>query len=518
MRHLVRLAVAVLALALPTAATSAGSTTLNLNMQSRLDSLDPARADLTFSWGLEYATCVKLINYPDVPSIAGSTPQLEAATTYRVSGDGLTYTFVVPDGKYVFSDGEPVNAASFVRAFTRSLDPAIGPIARDFTHEIAGADAYASGSASSISGISVIGAQLRIQLTRPAPDLLSRLAIPFFCAVPASTPSALSDTIPSAGPYYVSSADLNGLTVLKPNPFYTGKRPRHWSEIDVHAFQNGATTESQLVAGTADWAFDGLPIDDYGPFAAAHPGQLFVNPSLTTLYFILRASRPLMSDPNMRKAFNLAIDRNALSQSAGAFSSSPTDQVIPPGVPGFRDDTIFPFGGDLATARALAAPHAGQSAVVLSCNTLACQNRAAVEQAALQQLGLTVTVWQAGSRGDQITIEHDPSAPFDVSAEGWTADYPDPRDFVDELLHTGSLQNVSGFSDPAFDARMDATSVLSGQARYDAYARIDEDVMRQDAPIAPYGNANNRDAFSSRIGCQTFSPPFGMDVVALCLK
>lgn len=515
MRLLARLVLAVLALALPAAASSA---TLNLNMQGRLDSLDPARADLTFSWGLEYATCAKLVNYPDAASIAGSTPQLEAAATYRVSSDGLAYTFVVPDGKYVFSDGEPVSATSFVRAFTRSLDPALGALARDFTHEIAGADAYASGAASSISGISVIGAQLRLTLTRPAPDLLPRLAMPFFCAVPASTPSALSDTIPSAGPYYVSSADLNGLTVLKPNPFYTGKRPQRWAEIHVRAFQDGTTTESQLVNGTVDWALDGLPIGDYGSFAAAHPGQLFVNPSLTTLYYVLRSSRPLMADVNMRRAFNLAIDRNALSQAAGAFSSTPTDQIIPPGVPGFRDDAIFPFGGDLAAARALAAPHAGQTAVVLSCPTPGCQNKAAIATTALQQLGLNPVVWQAASRLDQIAIEANPSSPFDVSPEGWTADYPDPRDFLNQLLHTGSAQNFSGFSDPAFDARMDAAAALSGQARYDAYAQLEEDLLRQDAPIAPYGSGNSRDAFSARIGCQTYSPPFGMDIVALCLK
>jgi oligopeptide transport system substrate-binding protein len=316
----------------------------------------------------------------------------------------------------------------------------------------------------------------------------------------------------------VSSADLNGLTVLKPNPFYTGKRPRHWSEIDVRAFQDAATTEAQLASGTADWAMDGLPIADYASFAAAHPGRLFVNPSLTTLYFVLRSSRPLMADVNMRRAFNLALDRNATNQTAGAFSSTPTDQIVPPGMPGFRDAAVFPLGGDLTTAQGLAAPHAGQTAVVLSCPTLACQNRTAIATTALQQLGLNVVVWQAASRGAQIAIEHDPSAAFDVSPEGWTADYPDPRDFLDVLLHTGSTQNLSGFSDPAFDARMDAAATLVGQARFDAYAQIDEDIMRQDAPIAPYGSGNNRDAFSARIGCQTFSPPFGMDIVALCLK
>src|SRR5439155_11738174 len=161
MRLLVRLAVVMLALAVP---ASAGAATLRLNMQNNLDSLDPANAFLTSSWGLEYATCLKLANYPDAPAPRGTIPQLEGAASYRISSDGLTYTFVVPDGKYVFSNGEPVSAASFVRAFARSLDPAIDTVARNYVHEIAGADAYAAGSASSISGITVRGAQLSIAL------------------------------------------------------------------------------------------------------------------------------------------------------------------------------------------------------------------------------------------------------------------------------------------------------------------------------------------------------------------
>ena len=51
------------------------------------------------------------------------------------------------------------------------------------------------------------GDTLTLRLSRPAPDLLARLAMPFFCAVPAGTPILRRgvDTIPSAGPYYVAS-------------------------------------------------------------------------------------------------------------------------------------------------------------------------------------------------------------------------------------------------------------------------------------------------------------------------
>jgi hypothetical protein len=42
--------------------------------------------------------------------------------------------------------------------------------------------------------------------------------------------------------------------------------------------------------------------------------------------------------------------------------------------------------------------------------------------------------------------------------------------------------------------------------------------MQIAAPMAPFGTINARDFFSERMGCQTFSPPFGMDIAALCLR
>ena len=45
-----------------------------------------------------------------------------------------------------------------------------------------------SGKAAHISGIVVRGNTLTIHLLAPAPDLPTRLAMPFFCAVPLDTP------------------------------------------------------------------------------------------------------------------------------------------------------------------------------------------------------------------------------------------------------------------------------------------------------------------------------------------
>ena len=45
-----------------------------------------------------------------------------------------------------------------------------------------------AGKATHIAGVVARGNTLTIRLTAPAPDLVARLAMPFFCAVPIGTP------------------------------------------------------------------------------------------------------------------------------------------------------------------------------------------------------------------------------------------------------------------------------------------------------------------------------------------
>ena len=59
----------------------------------------------------------------------------------------------------------------------------------------------------------------------------------------------------------------------------------------------------------------------------------------------MNTSRPLFSTAAARQAVNLALDRPALIATGGAFSGNPTDQYIPPTVPGFRDESIYPLNG-----------------------------------------------------------------------------------------------------------------------------------------------------------------------------
>src|SRR2546423_4067660 len=298
---------------------------LRVDLVSTLDSVDPASAYTTISWQLEFATCAKLVNYPDTPGSVGQAPQPEIANgPPTVSHDGKTYAFKLhADFRFSSRAKEEVTAQSFVRAVERALAPGADSPVIAFAQDIVGAAEFRAGHASSISGFTATKKhELTIQLERPAADLLARLATPFFSPVPLEAPPVDADAVlPSAAPYYVESFDREGTTVLRVNPNYHGKRPHLFDEIVYRANVPADESEAAIKAGTVDYAADQLPGADYAALDAAYgPGspaaqaghqQFFVNPQLATRYVVFNVARPPFASGEARKAGNFALHRPA---------------------------------------------------------------------------------------------------------------------------------------------------------------------------------------------------------------
>src|SRR5262249_24123077 len=153
---------------------------------------------------------------------------------------------------------------------------------------------------------------------------------------------------------------------------YRGPRPHAAQEIDLNLSSVAAQAVQEVESGRADFTPQVPPQSMarlarlFGPkSAAAKAGhqRYFVNPELETTYLALNTSRPLFSDTRLRRAVNFALDRRALART-GAFGSSVaalTDQLLPPGMPGFHDAHIYPYSRDLQKARRLARGHGGQA-------------------------------------------------------------------------------------------------------------------------------------------------------------
>jgi YVTN family beta-propeller protein len=478
-----------------------------------------------------YATCALLYNYPDQPVPKGSRMEPEVAKgPPAVSDGGRTYTFTLRRGfRFSPPSGERVTPASFKREIDRVLSPKLNAFPGSFMGDIVGAKAYMSGRAPHLAGVSASGNRLVVRLVRPAPDLPSRLATPWFCAVPSTTPFATSEStiIPSAGPYYTASYVPRRSMVLRRNPNYQGPRPSNLDEIDYESGASPADALADVEAGRADYYGGDIPLQEqarldrrYGPHSpAARAGlqQYFVEPQLSVFSLLFNIHRPPFDDPRLRRAVNFALDRRALApEPIAGETGRPADQYIPPGMPGFRDSPIYPLGGpDLERAKRLAhGVHA--HVVLLTCNLPPCVRLGQIVRANLAPIGLDVE-----ARGEPFArlfgqIDS-PNPSFDLGQNGYFVDNPDPFDFINLQFQSGvALTHL--FDDPVFNRRMAAAAQLTGARRYHAYARLDHDLATRAAPAAAYANGTTTNLFSSRIGCQVNQPIYGIDLGRLCVR
>ena len=226
-----------------------------------LEDTDPAIATSPWQWQLEYATCAKLMNYPDAPAPAGwrVAPEVAAAQPI-VSADGRTYSFRIRPGfRFSPPSNEPVTAETFRYTIERALSPGFGPkaVAAAFASDIAGVDAYRAGRARHVAGISAHGDTLTIRLEAPAagppgPDgaalLLRRAA-----SGRRSSRTASKSRSRRQGPYYLAAHIEGVVAVVKRNPNYPGPRPQRLDAI-VYRRPNvpKADAISQIERGEAD--------------------------------------------------------------------------------------------------------------------------------------------------------------------------------------------------------------------------------------------------------------------------
>jgi peptide/nickel transport system substrate-binding protein len=478
------------------------------------------------------ATCALLFNYPDRPFPTGAQLAPEVAREMpTVSDDGRTYTFRLRSSfRFSPPSNEPVTAETFRRTIERVLHPRTKSYAADYLSDIVGFAAYHRGRAKRLAGITARGNTLTIRLNAPSATLPARLASVDFCAVPPNTPisGAGAEQIPMAGPYYFASYTPKRQLVLRLNPNYRGGRPARFREIELDLDVAAARAVTTVEAGRADYV-SAVPLERvaaldrrYGPrsIAARAGGQRYFSGAKPDLHFFaFNTRRPLFAGTRMRQAVNAALDRRALVRivpggDAGV-PGRPTDQFIPPGLPGFRDVAIYPLGGpDLARAHRLAGKRR-RRAVLYTCNLTACLEHGRVARRDLAAIGIDLEV-RHFSINEMFGRLQTPREPWDLGYYNWFTDVADPSIVAD--LFGPRDANIGRFRDVQLLRRIRAATRLSDHAaRLRAFGQLDADLARAGA-AAPFATAAATDLFSDRIGCQIHQPIYGISLGALCVR
>jgi class 3 adenylate cyclase/ABC-type transport system substrate-binding protein len=504
--------------------------------RGEIDNGEPALDTGLAALQIAFATCAKLLNYPDEPAPAGWQLGPEVATAMpEISDGGRTYTFTVGSG-YRFSppENERVTAETFRYSIERALSPRLGegtpgPM---FIDDIVGESAFRNGDADTISGLRASGNTLSIRLVAPSADFLERLALPFFCPVPTDTPLVPGGLgrgevgvaggvhFPAAGPYYIADHNNDEYVILKRNPNYRGPRPHALDAIVIREGIDAGLAVDRIEHEGWDgisMLFDPLldpggPLDQrWGPESGADEDEptYVAAPSLTTGYVAFNASSEPFSDPSVRRTAALALDRSALAR---VYAQAPTSSLLPPTVPGTEEITHSSLRPRLAAARrAMAGRHVSAlMAVFADCEP--CMTEAQAIRDELAPIGIDVRT-QRVSDVEQVFRR---GSPFDLFDGGTGVLYPDPAVVLSQLF----LRDLPTTWLPAYVERdVRRVSEIVGPRRQEMAIRLADRLATDDVPVVAIGNGSIGTVIGPRLGCRVFPPlGFGIDLAALCLE
>lgn len=365
-----------------------------------------------------------------------------------------------------FSDGTPVTSADVVRALTRTAER--NPAAR--------------ASVGPISASVVDPRTLSLRGERATPVMPSVLAEWAFAIYREGPGGAVY-----SGPYAVESYRPGDQLLLTPNRHHPGAEKR--GPLRIRRFADPQAMALAMENGELDLAFN-IPVETL-PRLKARPGVATQSFPVAYQYMMwINTARPMLADPLVRRAIDLAIDRRELvsavqggQPATGAFAS-----IFP-----FASSEPRPF--DVAAANRLLDQAGWQpgadgkrrrDGAVLEVTLLAYPQRPElpvlqpVIRARLAALGFDVKT-RLVEQATAVAAARD----FDLLL--WaqhTAPAGDPAFFLNAFFRSGAGNNYAGYSSPRVDALLDRFAKLASPAERAATAAEVHRHLFEDAPVS----------------------------------
>lgn len=313
-------------------AESAGQT-LRISQRNEPSDLDPATAGLPDDFFIIRALSEGLL----VPSPDGATPRPGAAERFTVSADGLTYTFFLRAGA-TWSNGDPVTAEDFVSSLRRVLTPATAAPKADLLFAVKNARAFASGTLTDFSAVgirSIDPRTLAISLEQPAPRFLDYVASGPWIPVHPATVARHGRTwtepgnFVGNGPFTLAEWRPQQRIVVRKNPRYHAANAIRLDALEFLRFDSGETEERAFRAGQVDVTMS-VPVSKLTGYERGRPDEFHRTPLAEMHYLSFNTTRPALSDPRVRRALALAIDRARIVERVLMGGQIPANRFLPP--------------------------------------------------------------------------------------------------------------------------------------------------------------------------------------------
>src|SRR5436305_1212203 len=402
--------------------------------------------------------------------------------TWRVSADGKTYTFTLRPG-ITFSDGTPVTAQSYVYTWTRALLPALGsPVAFFFEGPIVGSSDVANGKTKVLTGVQALDDHtLQVTLTQPAPYFLQALTSWLFFPLNEKLIKQYGDknwTLHAAGsgigtgPFMVKEWDQNVKMVLVPNPHYYGNKTK-LTEVDMTFVSDPSTAFKSYRANQYDFVWNISATDQQ----TTHGMPCFMRtPLLQTDLLFFDNSKPPFDNAEVRQAFAYALDRTTLVHAIFKDSVASAPTIIPPGMPGYQSD-YQGLSYDANKAKSLLQQvYPDVTKVPPITFSYPSSQVTSQEAVALQQMWQTALGIQVKLNAVELTAYNDQTAKRQIQFgfTQWSADFPDPYDWLYLNLLSTAQNNNGLWHNPRFDQTLKRAETLTGDERIKLYNQAEQ--------------------------------------------
>jgi oligopeptide transport system substrate-binding protein len=422
------------------------------------------------------------------------------AKEWKVSQDGLTYTFTLRDDAK-WSDGSAVTAKDFEYSWKRTLDPKTASQYAFMVSWVKGGEAYNSGKGTKDEvGVKAKDDKtLEVTLDKPVPFFAEQMSFPLFypqkqefVEKQADKYGGDADKVLYNGPFKMTEWVHEQSATLVKNDNYWDKANVKLEKATYQVVKDSGALENLYQAGQLDRI--GLVRDQVDRYKGTP--EYVVIPELTNGYIQYNEKVKALTSPKVRKALTFAIDGDQYADIVYHNGSVGATGFVPTGTSNGNGGDFRKDNGDLLKRK----ENAGKAKDLLA-EGLKDLGLSAMPKIKLlsddgdvskkaseflkeqwrQNLGVDVEVENVPFK---LRLKRTTDRDYDMVVSLWGADYNDPMTFLDMWITDGDF-NENGYSNPKYDALISSAQKEPDSKKRMQYLYDAEKQLMEDMPVGP---------------------------------
>ena len=413
--------------------------------------------------------------------------------------DNTVWTFHLRPG-VTWSDGTAITAQDIVWSWQRLVSPLTASPYASYPgnmHIINGAEIAQGKKAPETLGVKALDdATFEVTLTQPNAAFLAMLAHPSLVPLDKVLISRYGDKwtkpehIVTSGPYKLSQWVVNERIVAERNPRYWDNAHTVINKVTYLPISSETADVNRYKAGEIDIVYT-VPINQFAQLKKTMGDQLDVSPQLATYYYEFNTTRPPFNDPRVRRALNMALDKDIIAEKVMGQGQRPAWLISQPDIGGVKlhnpEYASWPREKRIAEAKKLLS-EAGYNETHplvfnLLYNTSESHQRIAIAASSMWKKNLGVEA-KLQNQEWKTMLDAMHTHNFDAVRYAWIADYDDAATFLNNF-RTGDSENTSQYSNPAYDEALRNAAKASDTTARGKFYQQAEDLLGQDVPAIP---------------------------------